>query len=408
METTEVNWFTSAADEIAAAFGGGGHLAAYKHSGDGSEADRFWQQHVRIRPAELVRRVLAGMNGYVNWDIQGIAQVEIDQIRQLDGAPRVTVLIRVDHPKGRTDTKALHQLTVKRSFVAEQAGLRVHEDWTDCDGAVQPRGGGQQLYRNLLPLYDDLGVRRVTLETKLMGNYVWATYGFIPVSDAEWGKITREVLASIQHLDLVPIAEARTREWLEQNAHAIAQAANGTRANVQAQLQAWQVADRQTTDVDESSRDLLVDAFLEQLGDQAGQEIAGHFAMDMNHIRAFLEHLMTASGLPGRLQAQVIQPLLQEANDRGWRLHTKVVAMLDPNAAVPTIQAARDLVALLDRPQAATMLDVARLAKSDPATERLVSSVLQVLGPTWNAELILTEPKTDGRKMLEARIKYGS
>ena len=408
METTSGSkLFTAARQGIEDAFGGAGHVEAYKHPDDGSDTDRFWQTHVRMRPDVFVARVLAGMDTYVDWAMPKAGKVEIEPLTHQDGAPKLTLLIQVAQPTAkRPDAKTFHQLTVNRSFIATLQGLVVHEDWTDCDGVKQPIGGARQLYRNLLPLYDELGVRKLTLVAKGMGGYVWATYGFIPISDLEWRKLADTVTASLRDLqfDLAGTARGRTPGWLTVNASAISGAAALARPRVDAALQGWQEVQRQTTDVDERPRNDLAEQFLEGLGEEAATKLAARFELDQEQMYAFVEHLMEPSGLRAQLRAAVIQPVLDEAADIRWRLRTWLAGRLPPNGVMPSAEEVDDLLAILGRPHAAEMLNLAQLAHRSPGASVLVRNVLQLLGTAWKGVLVLTTPKTAGRLAMEARI----
>lgn len=408
METTSsTKLFTAARQGIENAFGGAGHLELYRHPDDGSPADRFWQTHVRLRPDVFVARVLAGMDAYVDWAMPKAAKVEIEPLTEQDAAPKLTLLIQVAQPGGkRDDAKTFHQLTVHRSFIATLQGLVVHEDWTDCDGVKQPIGGARQLYRNLLPIYDELGVRKLTLVAKGMGGYVWATYGFTPISDLEWRREADTVTAGLRNMafDLARTARERTTGWLNVHDGAITGAAAQARPGLDAALLGWQEVPRQTTEVDERPRDDLAERFLEALGEEAAAKLATRFDLDQERMYAFVEHLMVPSGLRTQLHAAVIQPVLDEAADIRWRLRTWQAGQLPPNGVMPSAQEIDELLAILDRPHAAEMLNLAALARRGPGASTLVKNVLQLLGTAWKGELVLTTPRTAGRQAMEARI----
>ena len=408
METTSsTKLFTSARRGIEAAFGGADHLELYRHPDDGSPADKFWQTYIRLSPDVFVERVLVGMNAYVDWAMPKAAKVEIEPLTEQDGAPKLTLLIQVAQPGGkRADAKTFHQLTVNRSFIATLQGLVVHEDWTDCDGVKQPVGGARQLYRNLLPIYDGLGVRKLTLVAKGMGGYVWATYGFTPISDLEWRREADTVTAALRNMafDLSETARDRATGWLNQHDDAITGAAAQARPGIDAALLGWQEVPRQTTEVDERPRNDLAERFLEALGEEAAAKLATSFDLDQERMYAFVEHLMVPSGLRTQLHAAVIQPVLDEAADIRWRLRTWQAGQLPPNGVMPSAQEIDDLLAILGRPHAAEMLNLAALARRSAAASSLVKNALQLLGTAWKGELVLTTPYTAGRLAMEARI----
>src|SRR5215471_16185790 len=166
-------WFSGARAGLEEIFGGSANLASYKHPEDDSASARCWQRYLVQGPDELVRRIVAGMNTFVNWELPGSVTIEIGEVTGSEGAEQMTLLVQVAQPPGRQDTKALQQLTVDRLFSVAGPGLRVKERWTNIDGVRKSDGGGQVLYRNLLPLYHELRVERITLDAKGMGAYVW-------------------------------------------------------------------------------------------------------------------------------------------------------------------------------------------------------------------------------------------
>jgi hypothetical protein len=76
--------------------------------------------------------------------------------------------------------------------------------------AVVPRmdvhglqGGAKKVFHNLLPLFREIGVDRITLDAAEVGSYAWVRYGFRP-DRREWKRLRSELLARLAKLAEVP------------------------------------------------------------------------------------------------------------------------------------------------------------------------------------------------------------
>ena len=84
----------------------------------------------------------------------------------------VRVEIRVTNEKDGTST------TGTRTFRKDPDGLAVHHDYLRLPDHWQGGGFGEEMTRNALLSYGDLGIKRVDTDPHWVGRYTWASFGF--------------------------------------------------------------------------------------------------------------------------------------------------------------------------------------------------------------------------------------
>jgi hypothetical protein len=83
------------------------------------------------------------------------------------------------------------QMSLTRKITRGEDGEIIMEDErTDMRG-----GGCKDLYKTLLPMYQQMGVKKVTMDADDIGSYAWVRYGFRPDKDGEksWATVRQEM-----------------------------------------------------------------------------------------------------------------------------------------------------------------------------------------------------------------------
>jgi hypothetical protein len=94
------------------------------------------------------------------------------------------------------------------AFRLDPAQQRAHLSWTVLTPAARGTGAFKPMLQNLLLAMRDCRIARITLVAGLThGGYVWATYGFLPQTPAEWARISGVLRAK-----LVPVTAQLTAE----------------------------------------------------------------------------------------------------------------------------------------------------------------------------------------------------
>ena len=96
------------------------------------------------------------------------------------------------------------------SFRIDPQQQRAFLSWTVLTPATQRTGAFKHILQNLLLVLRDCGITRIGLTASLThGGYVWAIYGFLPASAAEWarlaGVLRRKLLAVASELKPVEL-----------------------------------------------------------------------------------------------------------------------------------------------------------------------------------------------------------
>jgi hypothetical protein len=110
------------------------------------------------------------------------------------------------------------QIVISRLITRPEEGdIQIVEERTDA----HVPGACKQLYRCMLPIYQQMGAKAVTLDADEVGSYAWVRYGFRPKQDGEksWSKLCGKIGATLKNLEtsrLVTQEEAaEVREWLK-------------------------------------------------------------------------------------------------------------------------------------------------------------------------------------------------
>ena len=84
------------------------------------------------------------------------------------------------------------QMSLSRKITREHGRLVMVDERTDMRG-----GGCKQLYRQLLPLYEAMGVTNVSLSADEVGSYAWVRYGFRPSAEG-WLELRTSITARLE------------------------------------------------------------------------------------------------------------------------------------------------------------------------------------------------------------------
>ncbi len=102
------------------------------------------------------------------------------------------------------------QMSVARVFKLNEHGeIEIEDARTDFPG-----GGAKQFYQALLPLYERLGVRRVTMIADEVGSYAWVRYGFRPVVEGEenWYMLRQKIAKKLDDLEKNRVIDRKIRK----------------------------------------------------------------------------------------------------------------------------------------------------------------------------------------------------
>jgi hypothetical protein len=153
-----------------------------------AEGSAAWTKLLRgqskLTPAKVVRRLTQGLP----IEVHGNLKVEINRIP--DG---VALVINCKAPNADAEDdgawdRQMCAMSLCRTITADEDGrITMVDERTDMR-----TGGCKELYRNLLPLYEELGVTEVTLSADEVGSYAWVRYGFRP-DPKEWRKLGKKL-----------------------------------------------------------------------------------------------------------------------------------------------------------------------------------------------------------------------
>lgn len=78
--------------------------------------------------------------------------------------------------------------------------IRIVEERT----GVHAPGACKLLYQCMLPIYQQMGARTVTLDADEVGSYAWLRYGFRPKQDGEksWSKLCGKIASTLNNLEM--------------------------------------------------------------------------------------------------------------------------------------------------------------------------------------------------------------
>ena len=109
------------------------------------------------------------------------------------------------------------QMSLTRKITRGKGGEIIMEDErTDMRG-----GGCKDFYKTLLPMYQQMGVKKVTMDADDIGSYAWVRYGFRPDKEGEksWATVRQEMERRLRTMEeensITPKTAGRVRALLK-------------------------------------------------------------------------------------------------------------------------------------------------------------------------------------------------
>lgn len=384
-------------------------------------AETFWKTHIKKEPIEIINQMLVGMDAL-------LMDEALDIKIQLLNANSMEVVIQTQ-PKQKPHTGRNHRLSLSRLFTVQDAKLSVKESRTDVEGGL-----GKQLYRNLLPLYDSLGIEEITLEATETGKYAWARYGFLPKDDAQWQKITSSI-----YRDLKPALEHSLRQELTAQLGAVTPTLtsdiNGVLGQVLTPENLRDIASEMDAPAAESNlnaifnelvmeivNDCLEEYFEEHLeslntafgGENAHNESSSEeddnesvggeafTALYMFHGNKIKQKVMNALDLTG-LKQEILAPAKAQAEDPRAAVGTlsqEVFNSIDPNFVkypenrVIPLELASEVVAVMTSPDPIALRHLIQIGQRNEITQKLIYLLMQK-SDVWEGRLSLSGADRD-------------
>ena len=156
-----------------------------------SVEDADWKGVLKQSPLEFCDSILSGLK------LKNLDSKHYHIEFKTAGPGQFVFSLNLEDPDRKENAaKVLHGdnlISLTRTITVKDGKISMVDERTDVNEKLKPGCSCKELYKNLLPLYTDMGVEEVTMSADEVGSYAWVRYGFRPSDKDEWMKLREAI-----------------------------------------------------------------------------------------------------------------------------------------------------------------------------------------------------------------------